>query len=90
MKFTLGGQQLEIKKSSIKFFLLNSNGIIMTTAMSILRYKSVIKANKNRKHSNRKPKNSTRIDFKTKKNYRMKQTLKLPKFFKLHPKTFCV
>ena len=50
------------RKAQLK--LLNSKGIIMTTARSILRHKSTIKANKNSKHSNRKPKNSTRKDFK--------------------------
>jgi len=56
----------------------------MTTLVSILRHKSTIKANKNSEHSNRKPKNNTRINFR-KKESRMKQTLKLPKFVKLHP-----
>ena len=46
--------------------MLNSNGIIMTTARSILRHKSTIKANKNSNHSNRKTKNITRIDFQKK------------------------
>jgi len=75
MKVTLGGQQIEIKKSSIKKKLLNSNGTIMIiaimiTARSILRSKSIIKANKNSKHSNTKPNNSTRINFRTK-NFRI-------------------
>jgi len=38
----------------------------MTTETSILRHKSTFKANKNSEHSNKKPKNNSRIDFKKK------------------------
>jgi len=53
------------RKTQLK--LLNSKGFNFKTARSILRHKSTIKYNKNNEHRNRKPKNSTRIDFKQKK-----------------------
>ena len=52
------------RKAQLK--LLNSNGFSLKTARIILRHKSTFKANKNSEHSNRKPNNNTRIDFKRK------------------------
>jgi len=66
----------KFKKSSIKIAKLK--WINLTTARIILRDKSTVKYNKNCEHSNRKPKNGTRINLKEN-TYRMKQTVKLPK-----------